>query len=217
MRKTLLSGLFLTACLTNAHAQLRLSDWSITTTTLAFKITGTTQVSSSPTDYQGLIWLAAPGNAAWINDSENPDFTLSGSVDGNSTSSPNWVFSHNPNDTTNVGANINLDWAMTPWDPDRTVFDFTDNLNNEVDIDLRISYARMGEGYAKYNPANIDPSTLHLYWGGDPWSGTGHGEVDLGLTYAASAPVPEPATWPLLGGLAAISLVGVRYFRRRRP
>lgn len=62
MKKLILSLAALIASLSAARAQLTLSNWSITTDTLSFDISGTATATQLPATNLGMLWLAAPGN-----------------------------------------------------------------------------------------------------------------------------------------------------------
>lgn len=201
MKKTLLSALLLAASLPLAQAQIALTNWSITTDTLSFDLSGTSQVGVSAS-WPDRIWLAAPGNHAWINGDDNPDYTITGTIDGvDITSQSQTAYSFTGNATTNVGLYFTAGDDMDP-----VAYDFSDNTGNEVNLHVVLNFP------GKYNPGSIDPATLNLYWGGDPFTAGPNSAMNLGLTYA-TAPVPEPATYAALAGLCALGLAA---WRRRR-
>lgn len=183
----------------SASAALSLTNWSITSGSLSFDISGTIQVGSSPATNKNILWLADAGNGSWINNDTNPSFTITGTIDGNNASSPGSAFSFTGSGTTNVGMYLQYGGGPPFFTP--TNFDFTDATANEVNIHVAFTSA------GKYNPANINPADLELYWGGNAFSADTSSAVPLGITTT-----PEPGRISLLG-LGALALL----VRRRRP
>lgn len=184
-----------------SRSAITLSDWTITADSISFQLSGTFTAGTAPSANLGLLWLAAPGSGSWINNDTNPDFTISGTIDGyDTTSSVPALCSFTGNGTTNVGAYIDYGGELPP--PSGTTFNFTDGSGNEVNIQVAISSA------GKYNPSQINPQDLQLYWGGDAFSADTASAVSLNL-----AVVPEPATYAIFASLGALALA---VWRRRR-
>jgi hypothetical protein len=201
MKKLSLGLLTFAALFSSAEAQLSLSNWSITSDTLSFDISGTFTTTQTPTSNTGLLWLAAPGNGSWINNDMNPSATISGTIDGfDANTSSHTIFSFTGSGTTNVGAYLSYS-GMPPFQPGIS-FNFTDGTNNEVNIHLSMTSA------GKYNPANIDPNSLQLYWGGNAFSADTSSAVAMNLTA-----VPEPSTYAAIAG--GVMLLTAAIIRRR--
>jgi hypothetical protein len=190
--KRIWSVLVFAVFMSSAEAQLLLSNWSITTDSLSFDLSGTFTTATAPTSNTGLLWLAAPGNGSWVNNDTNPSATISGTIDGfNASTNSHTVFSFTGSGTTNVG--MYLSYAgMPPFQPGIS-FNFTDGSNNEVNIHVAMTSA------GKYNPANINPANLELYWGGNAFSADTSSAVAMNLSA-----IPEPSTYAALAGGAML-------------
>jgi PEP-CTERM putative exosortase interaction domain len=201
MKKLILSLAALIASLSAARAQLTLSNWSITTDTLSFDISGTATATQLPATNLGMLWLAAPGNNTWVNNLDNPSpVVATGTIDGFdvSSSGDRFVLSLSA-----AGASVGFLIGFEDMGPsDRVEFDFTDGLNDEINLHVELT------SVGKYNPGDISPEDLVLYWGGNPYIGDTASAVALNLDVAA---IPEPSTYAaILGGMAGVAALIVR-------
>lgn len=186
------------------RAQVTLSNWSITTDSLSFDLNGTVTVSGTPSGGNlGLLWMAAIGNHAWINNDMNPDFVVSGEIDGQDASFPMAVFSFTGSPESNVGLYLNYSDGNFLRG---TTFDFTDTTANVISLHVELTSP------GKYNPSQIDPAQLQLYWGGNAFATDVSSAKALGL----GAVIPEPSTWSVLAGAGAVLAVACARFRSGR-
>ncbi len=201
MKKLILALVALIAPLSAARAELTLSNWSITTDTLSFDISGTATATQLPATNLGMLWLAAPGNNTWVNNLDNPwPAVATGTIDGLDVSSSGDVFVFS---LSTPGASVGLLIGFDDMEPSNMVeFNFTDGLNDEINLHVELT------SVGKYNPANISPADLVLYWGGNPYAGDTASAVALNLNLAA---IPEPSTYAaILGGMAGVAALVVR-------
>jgi len=201
MKKLILALVALIAPLSAARAELTLSNWSITTDTLSFDISGTATATQLPAINLGMLWLAAPGNNTWVNNLDNPwPAVATGTIDGFDVSSSGDPFVLS---LSTPGASVGFLIGFDDINPfDMVEFNFTDGLNDEINLHVELT------SVGKYNPANISPVDLVLYWGGNPYVGDTASAVALNLNLAA---IPEPSTYAaILGGMAGVAALIVR-------
>jgi len=205
LRNTVVIAIFAIAIVAPrpAEAQLIISNWNITDNSLSFDISGSYTASNTPNANLGLLWLADIGNESWINNTSNPSsWNISGNIDGLDASSPNSVLAY-PAGFSGVHL-ISLDYSSDePWGTNYE-FDFTDGIDDNVDLSVTLSFSD-----SHFNPSLIDPANLQVYWGGNPaWEGA-NGAVNLLVT-----PVPEPSSIALLAGMVGLGILARRKFQK---
>ncbi|GAB5559544.1 MAG: hypothetical protein SynsKO_11910 [Synoicihabitans sp.] len=192
--KRLLIALALGVSALSNSAQVLIENWSLASdgTSLSFNLSGNATFGSTPSS-PNLIFIGVPGDKDWITSTvagSSEDITASGTADMVALGSTRDI-------TTNDGVGDYLSFSFN-----------TPNFTDGGAVSLNFSYS----GAAVFAPGNLNENDLIVTWGfntfADPWpdASTKIGEFSAGA-------VPEPSSFAVLAGLAAL---GFCVSRRRR-
>lgn len=127
-----------------AQAQIFITNWEVTDTSVSFDLRGNVTVLSPPPQGTNTLYIGAPGNDSWINTFDIVSINT-GTIDGEVASFIG-VINRTGGDFLSMGTQLSLD------------VDFTDGGM------VSLSYFYQG-GPGSFDPGAIDPSDLIVVWG----------------------------------------------------
>lgn len=168
-----------------AWAQISITNWEMTDTSLSFDLSGSTTVASTPTLNTGRIFIGVPGVSTWINTADSG--TATGEIDGK-TSFLTFAQDYENGDYIEILTTVGE-------------YDFT----NGGSLSVTVSFTDQD-----FTTANLAEDSLKVFWGANS---NGPPFPDPSTQIGSISAVPEPSTYAGITAVVVLGATLVR--RRR--